>query len=102
MARSTLTIQPRATSWERVGDKNGDPLVIDGLWALQFGNGLFDQPTNSLFFTSGPEGEAHGLYGNISTVPEPSTLVIAGLGAALIAAGRVRRRLRARAARWEE
>ena len=40
-----------------VGDKNGDPLVIDGLWALQFGNGLFNQPTNSLFFTSGPGGE---------------------------------------------
>ena len=58
-----------------VGDKNGAPLVIDGLWALQFGHGLFNQATNSLFFTSGPDGEAHGLYGSISSVPEPSTLV---------------------------
>lgn len=81
-----------------VSDKNGDPLVIDGLWALQFGNGLFSQPANSLFFTAGSDGEAHGLYGNITAAPEPSTLVIAVLGACLMAAAGVHRRRRNRGA----
>ena len=41
------------------------PLVIDGLWALAFGNGLNSQPSNTLFFTAGPGDEAHGAYGRI-------------------------------------
>jgi uncharacterized protein (TIGR03118 family) len=44
---------------------NGQVLKIDGLWGLSFGNGLAGQPTNSLFFTSGPGHEQHGLYGRI-------------------------------------
>src|SRR6185312_3950625 len=40
-------------------------LFISGLWALQFGNGVSgsSQPTNTLFFTAGPNGEAAGQYG---------------------------------------
>jgi hypothetical protein len=38
---------------------------IDGLWALEFGNGAAAGPTNSLFFTAGPDDEAHGLFGVI-------------------------------------
>jgi uncharacterized protein (TIGR03118 family) len=41
------------------------PISIDGLWGLQFGNGLSNQPTNTLFFASGPDDERHGLYGRI-------------------------------------
>ncbi|HEX3298554.1 MAG TPA: TIGR03118 family protein [Actinomycetota bacterium] len=44
---------------------NGSPIVIPGLWALQFGNGAAAGPTNTLFFTAGPDGEAHGLFGSI-------------------------------------
>jgi uncharacterized protein (TIGR03118 family) len=44
---------------------NGQILKIDGLWGLSFGSGLLAQPTNSLFFTSGPGQEQHGLYGRI-------------------------------------
>jgi uncharacterized protein (TIGR03118 family) len=44
---------------------NGQALKIDSLWGLSFGNGLSGQPTNSLFFTSGPGHEQHGLYGRI-------------------------------------
>lgn len=44
---------------------NGQPLVIEGLWALSFGNGLQNQPANTLFFTAGPADESHGLYGRI-------------------------------------
>ena len=45
---------------------NGDPIMIPGLWALQFGNGAAAGPMNTLFFTAGPDGEAHGLFGSIS------------------------------------
>jgi uncharacterized protein (TIGR03118 family) len=48
---------------------NGHVLVIDGLWGLSFGNGLQNQPTNALFFTAGPDGENHGLYGRIENTP---------------------------------
>ena len=43
-------------------------LAIDGLWALQFGKGAVTNngPTNTLFFTAGPDGEQHGLFGTIT------------------------------------
>jgi len=44
---------------------NGDAVVIDGLWGIGFGNGGAAGPTNSLYFAAGPDGEAHGLFGNI-------------------------------------
>ena len=43
---------------------NGRPIVIDGLWGLQFGNGNAAK-TNQLIFSAGPDGEAHGLLGKI-------------------------------------
>jgi uncharacterized protein (TIGR03118 family) len=44
---------------------NSRPLVIDGLWGLSFGNGVLNQPTNTLFFAAGPDDENHGAYGRI-------------------------------------
>jgi uncharacterized protein (TIGR03118 family) len=41
------------------------PIVIDGLWGIAFGNGVQNQPTNTLFYTAGPGDEAHGVYGRI-------------------------------------
>ncbi|HVK78793.1 MAG TPA: TIGR03118 family protein [Kofleriaceae bacterium] len=46
-------------------DANGVALQIDGLWALQFGNGAMAGPQNVLFFTAGPDDETHGLFGQI-------------------------------------
>jgi uncharacterized protein (TIGR03118 family) len=43
----------------------GNPIQIDGLWGIAFGNGLHDQPTDTLFFAAGPGDEQHGLYGRI-------------------------------------
>jgi uncharacterized protein (TIGR03118 family) len=51
-----------------LSDANRDPIVIPGLWAITFGNGAQNQPTNVLFFASGPDDESHGLYGRISFV----------------------------------
>ena len=45
---------------------NGKAVKIDGLWALEFGNGAAAGPTNSLYFTSGPDEESHGLFGTVT------------------------------------
>jgi uncharacterized protein (TIGR03118 family) len=45
---------------------DGNPLTIDGLWALRFGNGANAGPTGTLFFTAGPDEESHGLFGSIT------------------------------------
>ena len=50
---------------------DGEPLTIDGLWALAFGNGAAAGPTNALFFTAGPFGEQHGLFGKVVTSAVP-------------------------------
>jgi uncharacterized protein (TIGR03118 family) len=42
----------------------GGSVQIDGLWALTFGNnGSAGGNTDTLFFTAGPDGESHGLFG---------------------------------------
>ena len=46
-------------------DQNHHPIQIDGLWGIAFGNGLANQPVNTLFFAAGPDDEQHGLYGRI-------------------------------------
>jgi uncharacterized protein (TIGR03118 family) len=43
----------------------GAPLVVDGLWAIQFGNGAAAGPKTTLFFTAGPDDEAGGLFGSL-------------------------------------
>jgi len=41
------------------------PIAIDGLWGIAFGNGLNEQPLNTLFYAAGPANETHGAYGRI-------------------------------------
>jgi uncharacterized protein (TIGR03118 family) len=43
----------------------GHPLAIDGLWALQFGNGMIGT-RQTLLFTAGPGDEMHGLFGELT------------------------------------
>ena len=40
-------------------------LVIDGLWALEFGNSGNNGDAQTLFFTAGPNDEEDGLFGTI-------------------------------------
>jgi uncharacterized protein (TIGR03118 family) len=74
-------------------DPNSNPIVIDGLWSLIFGNSALGCPSvpptapaadvpasgplpkcgaagpyNSLFFTAGPNGEANGLIGTLTPI----------------------------------
>jgi uncharacterized protein (TIGR03118 family) len=49
-----------------VSDAQGDPLVIEGLWGLDFGRQEGDDDTGGgLYFTAGPGEESHGLLGII-------------------------------------
>jgi uncharacterized protein (TIGR03118 family) len=47
-------------------DATGGKLVIDGLWALEFGNAGNNGNPDTLFFTAGPNDESHGLFGTIT------------------------------------
>jgi len=47
-------------------DTFGTPIVINGLWGLIPGNGGKGGDTDKIYFTSGPGGEAHGLFGSIA------------------------------------
>jgi uncharacterized protein (TIGR03118 family) len=48
----------------QLSNEDGNPIQIDGLWALQFGNGVIGTP-RTLVFTAGIGDEAHGLLGEI-------------------------------------
>jgi uncharacterized protein (TIGR03118 family) len=45
-------------------NKDGNPILINGLWALRFGNGVIGTP-QTLLFTAGIGDEDHGLFGEI-------------------------------------
>lgn len=47
----------------------GQPVVIEGLWALARGNGGRAGVPEKLYFTAGPGGESHGLFGSLEPLP---------------------------------
>jgi uncharacterized protein (TIGR03118 family) len=48
-------------------DPDGEPIQIDGLWALKVGNGGSGGATDTVYFTAGLFGESHGLFGSLAT-----------------------------------
>jgi uncharacterized protein (TIGR03118 family) len=51
-------------------DTGGAVLGVDGLWALTFGvNTDAGESAEQLYFTAGPRGQTHGLYGYFTTAP---------------------------------
>lgn len=46
-------------------DDAGQPLSIDGLWGLAFGNGVSLGDADSLYFAAGPNTEQDGIFGRI-------------------------------------
>ena len=66
-------------------DPQGNPISIEGIWGLQFGNGASLGESNRLYFAAGPEDETAGLFGSlsVSAVPEPPIvlLMLLGMGA---------------------
>jgi uncharacterized protein (TIGR03118 family) len=51
---------------------NHQPIAIDGLWGLAFGNGGKAGVPDALYFTAGLNGEADGLFGSIVPAPKKS------------------------------
>ena len=69
-------------------DSSGNPIAIDGLWGLVFGNGVSLGDANTLYFTAGPNSEFDGLFGKLTvvstasdspTMPTPALVVLAAL-----------------------
>jgi uncharacterized protein (TIGR03118 family) len=56
-----------------VGDAPDHPVVIDGLWAIEYGPGAGGANTTDLFFTAGPDDESHGLFGKLVPAMPPIT-----------------------------
>jgi uncharacterized protein (TIGR03118 family) len=58
----------------QIHDNMGNPVVIEGLWGLKFGNGGNGGDLDTLYFTAGIPGpppdlvESHGLFGSIKPV----------------------------------
>jgi uncharacterized protein (TIGR03118 family) len=75
---------------------DGQPLVNDHLWALETRNGVNGFNPNALYFSAGINGEADGLFGEITEVPEPATIFGTAFGIAALALSTVRRRLQSR------
>jgi uncharacterized protein (TIGR03118 family) len=93
LAYDPTTGAPLAT----IDGPNGQPIVNDYLWALDFRTGGANTNPDTLYFTAGINNQADGLFGAIGpTSPEPSavTLAIAGLGALALVGKRVRGRRR--------
>lgn len=60
--------------------QNGTPLTIDGLWGLSNGNGGGAGSLSELYFSAGPGDEGHGLFGALSFVPEPISIILFASG----------------------
>jgi uncharacterized protein (TIGR03118 family) len=49
-------------------DATGNPITIEGLWSLNFGNGKASDSA-TLYFTAGIQAQTHGLLGSIQAAP---------------------------------
>lgn len=76
-----------ATFVQQLTDPQGNPLVIDGLHGLLVGNDGNAGSSDRLYFTAGPDGETHGLFGSLTynPVPEPCSMAALALGFAALA-----------------
>jgi uncharacterized protein (TIGR03118 family) len=67
------------TAYDYVRDSLGNPISVEGIWGLTFGNGQSLGDANALYFAAGPNDETDGLFGRIDVaaqVPQPSTIAL--------------------------
>ena len=63
---------------------DGTKLSLDGLWGLIPGNDGNAGSSQKLYFSAGPNGEADGLFGVLTAVPEPAAMTLLGVGLAML------------------
>ena len=51
-----------------LADPNNNPIAIDGLWGIGFGGSASSGAFNTLYYTAGPNGETHGVFGSLTPV----------------------------------
>ena len=51
----------------QVSDGQGNPITIDHLWGLEFGNGAGAGNAQTLFFSAGIDHEQHGVFGKLQS-----------------------------------
>lgn len=74
-------------------DANGNPIVNQDLWALDFRSSSFTTGVSeALYFDAGIGGQKDGLFGYIDPTPEPSTYGLAALGSIMFLGVAVARR----------
>jgi len=56
------------TPFGQLADPDGEPIKIDGLWALKVGNGGAGGSANTVYFSAGLFRESHGLFGSLAAV----------------------------------
>lgn len=57
-------------------DESGNGIVIDELWALQFGNGGAGGDVNTLYFSAGTGEEEHGTFGKLNPTTASATALV--------------------------
>lgn len=48
-----------------IRDESGNPIELDGLWGMLFGNGVTLGESNHMYFAAGPNEEEDGLFGKL-------------------------------------
>lgn len=67
-----------------LNDELGNPIIIPGLWAIAFGNGVGGGDTSALYFTAGYDSERHGVFGSLrSSTPAITSIQFGGPSASL-------------------
>ena len=57
-----------------LSNAQGTAIVLPGLWGIVFGNGVNNQPRNTLFYAAGSNNEIDGAYGRIDLGATPPVL----------------------------
>jgi uncharacterized protein (TIGR03118 family) len=65
-------------------DGTNQPVVINGLRGLSFGNGASAGKTNTLYFTAGPGGGTQGLFGSLTPASNTATIIEGALKASIV------------------
>jgi uncharacterized protein (TIGR03118 family) len=65
-------------------DGTDQPVEIDGLRGLSFGNGGSAGNTSTLYFTAGPGSSTQGLLGSLTPAPNTATIIEGALKASIV------------------